>query len=348
MHATACYRASFLHIGRVASPLLPERIKQCRFRQGFDGRIALLSKGEGLGKDKEMIRQVATSQLSIAYEEHGKADGTPVVLLHGFPYSPRAYDAVVPLLTVQGLRVITPYLRGFGPTRFLDARTMRSGEQAALGTDLIELIAALELDCPIVAGYDWGGRAACVTAAVRPELVRGLVTVGGYNLFGPPVTEPLPPEVEHVLWYQYYLHTERGRAMLEQNRRGFCRLLWQLWSPNWSFSEETFAASAESLDSPDFVDVVLHSYRHRCGLVAGDPALIGLAERLERDQPAISVPAISLYSGAGLLPTSAARARDAGRFLSRWDCRELEGVGHNVPQEAPAEFADAVLCLVSK
>ena len=252
-----------------------------------------------------MICHVATSSLSIAYEEHGPADGLPVVLLHGFPYSPRADDAVAPILTARGLRVIVPYLRGFGPTHFLAADRMRSGEQAALGSDLIEMIIALNLDRPVVAGYDWGGRAACVTAAVRPELVRGLVTGGGYNLFAPPVTEPLPPEVEHVLWYQYYLHTERGRLMLERNRRGFCRLLWTLWSPQWSFSDETFTESAKSLESPDFVEVVLHSYRHRNGLVAGDPALEHLAGRLENEQPAINVPAISLYGDAGSLPASA-------------------------------------------
>ena len=292
-----------------------------------------------------MICHVATSSLSIAYEEHGPADGLPIVLLHGFPYSPRAYDAVAPLLTARGLRVIVPYLRGFGPTHFLAADTMRSGEQAALGSDLIEMIIALNLDRPVVAGYDWGGRAACVTAAVRPELVRGLVTGGGYNLFGPPVTEPLPPEVEHVLWYQYYLHTERGRLMLERNRRGFCRLLWTLWSPQWSFSDATFTESAKSLESPDFVEVVLHSYRHRNGLVAGDPALEHLAGRLENEQPAINVPAISLYGDAGLLPATAAHERDRGRFLYRWECRTLKGVGHNLPQEAPTDFAEAVLDL---
>ncbi len=292
-----------------------------------------------------MIRHVATSRLSIAFEEHGPTDGLPVVLLHGFPYSPRAYDSVAPVLAERGLRVIVPYLRGFGPTRFLSADTIRSGEQAALGTDLIDLIAALALDRPVVAGYDWGGRAACVTAAVRPDMVRGLVTGGGYNLFGTPVTAPLPPEVEHVLWYQYYLHTERGRAMLESNRRGFCRLLWTLWSPNWSFGDDIFAQSAESLDSPDFVEVVLHSYRHRSGLVAGDPDLLALATRLESEQPAIQVPTIALYGDAGLLP--AAPGRDRDRFLSRWECRILQGVGHNLPQEAPGAFADAVFDLAS-
>ncbi|TNF04381.1 MAG: alpha/beta hydrolase [Sphingomonadales bacterium] len=291
------------------------------------------------------IRSIATCRLSIAYEDHGPAGGLPVVLLHGFPYSPRSYDAVAPILAARGLHVIVPYLRGFGLTRFLDESMVRSGEQAALGTDLIEMIMTLGLDCPVVAGYDWGGRAACITAAVRPDLVRGLVTGGGYNLFGPPANQPLAPEVEHVLWYQYYLHTERGRAMLEQNRRGFCRLLWRLWSPNWQFDEDVFEQSAKAFDSTDFVDVVLHSYRHRAGLAAGDPTLSELAERLEREQPAISVPTISLQGENGLLPISA--ERDRGRFLSRWESRTLPGVGHNLPQEAPAAFAAAVLDLTT-
>jgi len=204
-----------------------------------------------------------------------------VLLLHGFPYDPWSYVAVADGLAAAGGRVIAPYLRGFGPTRFLHADILRSGEQAALGTDLIEMIAAMGVNRPIVAGYDWGGRAACVAAAVRPDLVGALVTAGGYNLFGRPTTEPLPPETEHVLWYQYYLHTERGRTMLERNRRGFCRLLWTLWSPAWPFSEETFEQSAASLDCPDFVEVVLHSYRHRSGLAAGDPTLQDLADKLE-------------------------------------------------------------------
>lgn len=292
------------------------------------------------------IRYIATSSLSVAYEEHGPADGLPVVLLHGFPYAPRAYDAVVPILAARGLHVIVPYLRGFGPTRFLDVNVVRSGEQAALGTDLIETIIALGLDRPVVAGYDWGGRAACVAAAVRPDLVRGLVTGGGYNLFGPPTTRPLAPEVEHVLWYQYYFHTERGRAMLEQNRQGFCRLLWKLWSPEWSFDDETFEQSAAALDCPDFVEVVLHSYRHRAGLVAGDPALRELADRLEREQPTIDVPTIALYGENGLLPAAVSQNRD--RFRSRWESRTLPGVGHNLSQEAPAAFAAAVLDLVAE
>lgn len=291
------------------------------------------------------IRQIATSRLSVAYEEHAPGSGMPVVLLHGFPYSPRAYDEVAPILAGRGFRVIVPYLRGFGPTRFLDPAAVRSGEQAALGTDLMGLVAALNLDRPIVAGYDWGGRAACVAAAVRPEMFSGLVTGGGYNLFGPPVTQPRSPDMEHMLWYQYYLHMDRGRAMLEQNRRGFCRLLWQLWSPDWTFSDEDFSQSAETFDCPDFVEVVLHSYRHRAGLVAGDPSLHELATRLEREQPAIRIPTIALSGDSGQL--ASASVQQPGRFLSHWEHRTLPGIGHNLPQEAPGAVAAAILDLAA-
>lgn len=290
------------------------------------------------------IKTVATSNLAIAFEEHGPAAGIPIVLLHGFPYAPRAYDAVAPLLAAQGLRVIVPYLRGYGPTRFLDDAYPRSGEQAALGMDLIETIEALGLDRPVVGGFDWGGRAACVTAATRPDLVRGLVTSGGYNLMGPPVSQPLPPELEHVLWYQYYLHLDRGRTMLETNRHEFCRLLWKLWSPEWHFDDATFARSALAFENPDFVDVVLHSYRHRSGLVDGDPTLTELAKRLEQEQPVITVPTIALYGECGPFPPNPEQKRD--RFVAQLQCRMLPGVGHNPPQEAPAEFAAAVLDLV--
>ena len=286
------------------------------------------------------IQHVDAGVLRLAYEEHGPADGVPAVLLHGFPYDPRAYDAVAPQLAEGGLRVIVPYLRGYGPTRFLDDATPRSGEQAALGSDLVALIEALGLNRPVVAGYDWGGRAACVAAAIRPDLVRGLVSCGGYNMFGPPVTGPLDPAFEHLLWYQYYLHMHRGRMMLEQNRRDFCGLLWKQWSKNWDFSAETFEATAHSFDNPDFVEVVLHSYRHRSGLVPGDPALAALATRLEQERPAIAVPTIVLHGEDGLAPRS--MAADRSRFSGPYDFRTLPGIGHNVPQEAPGTMARAV------
>src|SRR5688572_1487521 len=213
-----------------------------------------------------MLKKVEAGVLSVSYEDHGPADGAPVVLLHGFPYDVRAYDEVTPPLTAAGCRVIVPYLRGYGPTRFLSAGTPRSGQQAALGNDLLALLDALSIDGAVLGGYDWGGRAACVVAALWPQRARGLVTVNGYNIQDIAASgKPRPPDDEHRMWYQYYFHGERGRAGLEQNRRELCRLLWRLWSPNWRFDDAAFDRTAPSFDNPDFVPVVIHSYRHRFG-----------------------------------------------------------------------------------
>src|SRR5437763_5412741 len=197
-----------------------------------------------------VLKRIHTPTLEIAYEESGPAIGTPVVLLHGFPYDPRAYDSVVPPLVTAGCRTIVPYLRGYGPTRFLAAETPRSGQQAALARDLLDLLDALALPSAVLAGYDWGGRAACIVAALWPERVRGLVSGCGYNLQDiPGSVVPADPEQEHRYWYQYYFHSERGRAGLAANRRALCRLLWRLWSPNWRFDEATFERSAASFDN---------------------------------------------------------------------------------------------------
>src|SRR5215471_10951348 len=219
------------------------------------------------------LKRVRTGTLEIAYEDSGPEAGFPVLLMHGFPYDPRCYDEVVPPLVAAGYRAIVPYLRGYGATRFLSASTPRSGQQAALGQDLIELMDALDLPRAALIGFDWGGRGACIVAALWPERVRCLVSANGYNIQDiAGSVRPAPPEQEHRLWYQYYFHTERGRAGLTANRRELCKLLWQLWSPNWKFDDATFERSAQSFDNPDFVDVVIHSYRHRYGYVAGDPA----------------------------------------------------------------------------
>jgi pimeloyl-ACP methyl ester carboxylesterase len=219
------------------------------------------------------MKQITASVLNVAYLESGPADGPVVVLLHGFPYDVRAYDEVTQRLADAGCRCIVPYLRGYGPTRFLDASTLRSGEQAALGADLLALLDALHIQRAVLAGYDWGGRAACVVAALWPERVIGLVSGDpGYNIQDiAAANTPSSPQTEHRLWYQYYLHGERGYAGLTANGKAFCRLLWGQWSPSWTFSEATYEASADSFSNPDFVDVVTHSYRHRFGLVAGDP-----------------------------------------------------------------------------
>jgi pimeloyl-ACP methyl ester carboxylesterase len=297
-----------------------------------------------------MVKRVRTSVLEIAYEESGPDTGFPVLLMHGFPYDPRAFDEVVHPLVAAGHRVIVPYLRGYGQTRFLDAATMRSGQQAALGRDLVELMDALNIPSAVLAGFDWGGRAACVTAALWPERVRGLVSANGYNIqdIAASVT-PAAPEQEHRYWYQYYFHTERGRAGLQTNRRELCKLLWRLWSPNWNFDDATYARTAESFDNPDFVDVVIHSYRHRYGYAAGDPAY----DTMEHDlagRPPITVPTIVLQGegdGVGVANARAAAAQ-ARYFTGPYQYRLIPVIGHDVPQEAPKETAAAVLELAAR
>ncbi len=286
---------------------------------------------------------VRTDRLDIACEAHGPAEGPAVLLLHGFPYDPRCYDEVVPPLVADGCRVLVPYLRGYGATRFRAAGTPRSGEQAALGDDLLQLMDALRIPRALLAGYDWGGRAACVISALWPERARGLVSCGGYNIQDiAGSTKPAAPEQEHRLWYQYYLNTERGRAGLAANRRPFARLLWTMWSPTWSFDDATFDRTAPSFDNPDFVDVVVHSYRHRFGYAAGDPALLEIEARLQA-QPDITVPAINLEGDSdGVSPTSLAKDDDAKHFRGPYERRVLSRVGHDVPQEAPAATVAAI------
>jgi pimeloyl-ACP methyl ester carboxylesterase len=293
-----------------------------------------------------MLKRVDAGVLRVAFEESGAANGTPVVLLHGFPYDVHAYDAVTPILAAAGCRVITPYLRGYGPTRFLSAETLRSGQQAVLARDLLALMDALAIPRAVLAGYDWGGRAACIVAALWPERVRGLVTGGGYNIQDiPGSTRPQAPENEFRHWYQYYFHGERGRAGLEQNRHALCRLLWRLWSPNWQFDDATYQRTAVSFDNPDFVEVVIHSYRHRFGLVHGDPAVEDTERRLTA-QPQIAVPAVALDGGGdGVMPLGGSE-RHGRFFTTKYERRVIPIVGHNLAQEAPQEFAAAVLSVL--
>lgn len=293
------------------------------------------------------MKFVDTATLRIAYEEAGPPDGAPVVLLHGFPYDIRAFDGAAAALAQAGCRVVVPYLRGFGPTRFLSEATPRSGEQAALGADLLGLLDALALGPAVLAGYDWGGRAACIVAALWPERARGLISVGGYNIQDIAASvAPAAPEQEHRLWYQYYLHGERGRAGLAADRRAFCRLLWRLWSPGWAFDDATFERSAPSFDNPDFVNVVVHSYRHRFGYASGDPALAGIEQRLAQ-RPAIAVPTVALHGNDdGVTPASESEG-DRRHFTGPYTRQVVPGAGHNLPQEAPGSFALAVLGLLS-
>ena len=292
------------------------------------------------------LKRIRAGVLEIAYEESGPADGAPVLLMHGWPYDVRDYDEVVPLLAAKHCRVIVPYLRGFGPTHFLGADTPRSGQQAALASDLKALMDALGIEQAALAGYDWGGRAACIVAALWPARVRCLVTGNGYNIQDIPHADaPASPEQELRYWYQYYFHTERGRAGLAQNRRDFIRMLWSLWSPHWPFDDARFARSAASWDNPDFVDVTIQSYRHRYGNAPGDPALEDIERQLAA-QPVIAVPTVALQGEAdGVQPPAAFAAQDA-KFTGRFERRVLPRVGHNPPAEAPAEFAAALLELI--
>lgn len=295
-----------------------------------------------------MIRHVRTPVLDIAYEVHGPKAGVPVVQLHGFPYDPRCYDDTIAPLVQAGCRVYVPYLRGYGPTRFLSASTIRSGEQAALGKDLLDFMDALEIERAVLAGYDWGGRAACIVSALWPQRAIGLVTGGGYNIQDIAASaKPATAEQEHRYWYQYYFHAERGRAGLETNRYEICRLLWKLWSPNWKFDEATYAKSAASFDNPDFVPVVIQSYRHRYGYAAGDPAVADIEARLAK-QPRISVPAICLHGeGDGVAPPESS-AGHGEMFSGPYQRRTIASVGHNLPQEAPGEWTTAILDLLRR
>lgn len=289
------------------------------------------------------LKHVRTPALDVAYEESGGPDGLPVFLLHGWPYDPRCYDEVVPPLAAAGCRVIVPYLRGFGPTRFLSADTPRSGQQAALGNDLRETMDALGIARALLAGYDWGGRAACIVAALWPERVHGLVTVNGYNIQDiASAVKPSAPAQEHRFWYQYYFHTERGRAGLTANRRALARYIWQIWSPHWAFDDATFERSAASFDNPDFVAVTIQSYRHRFGYAPGDPALEPIEQKLAA-RPQIAVPTIALQGEADGVAPAQAGDPHAAFFTGTYRRRLLPKVGHNPPEEAPRDFADAVL-----
>src|SRR3569623_2164379 len=239
-------------------------------------------------------KTVTTGVLEIANHDYGAPDGVPCIMSHGFPYDVNAYAEAAAILAQAGARVLVPWLRGYGPTRFRFAETLRAGEQAALGADLLAFLAALKISRAVVGGYDWGGRSACVVAVLHPERVVGLVSGNSYNIQNIARSmEPASPPEEAALWYQYLFHNERGRRALERTRRCFTRQLWSMWSPNWAIDDATFERSAASFDNPDFVDVVIHSYRHRYALVEGDPAYAAIAAKLAA-QPAIRVPTIAI------------------------------------------------------
>ena len=292
------------------------------------------------------IKRARTGTLEIAYEESGPETGFPVLLMHGFPYDPRCYDEVIPALVSRGHRAIVPYLRGYGATRFLSAETPRSGQQAAIGQDLLELMDALRLPRAVLVGFDWGGRAACVVAALWPERVRGLVVANGYSIQNIVASvTPATPEQENRLWYQYYFHTERGRAGLQANRGELCKLLWRLWSPNWKFDDATYERTAKSFANPDFVDIVIHSYRHRFGYAPGDPAFEAIEQHLAA-QPPIPAPTIVLQGEGDGVNLAGGSAPQPRFFTGPYQRRLIPVIGHDVPQEAPAAVASAVLELL--
>ena len=292
-------------------------------------------------------RSVQTPVLDIGYVESGDARGVPVILLHGFPDDVHAYDAVAPPLAKAGHRVLVPYLRGYGRTRFRDANTPRMAEQAAIGQDVIDFADALKLTQFAVAGYDWGGRAAQVAAALHPDRIRAGVFVAGYSIqdvFAAP--RPSAPQVEAAFWYQWYFNTERGRAGLAQNRRALCKLLWQQWSPTWKFSDATYDQTAPSFDNPDFVDCVIHSYRHRNLNAKGDPRFDAVEHQLAM-RPKIDVPTILLYGADdGLARPSADGTADRALFPKLVDRRIVPGAGHFLPREKPEAMSSALIQLL--
>jgi pimeloyl-ACP methyl ester carboxylesterase len=289
------------------------------------------------------LRQIDAGDLNIGYVDAGPPDGPGVVLLHGWPYDIHSFAEVTPLLTAAGRRVIVPHLRGYGTTRFRSDDAFRNGEQAALAVDVIALMDALELDRAVVAGFDWGARTADIVAALWPERATGLVAVSGYLIGSVEANRsPLPPAAEYAWWYQFYFATERGRAGYQQYRTEFARLIWKTASPTWAFDDATFDRSAASFDNPDHVDIVIHNYRWRIGIADGERRYADLEARLAQ-APAITVPTITMEGDANGAPHPEPAAYRA-KFTGPYEHRLITGgVGHNLPQEAPAAFAQAVV-----
>jgi pimeloyl-ACP methyl ester carboxylesterase len=289
------------------------------------------------------LKQIDAGVLSIGYAESGPAGGPAVVLLHGWPYDIHSFVDVAPLLASKGYRVLVPYLRGFGTTRFLSSDTARNGQQAALASDTVAFMDALRIEKAIVAGFDWGARSANIVAALWPERCKAMVSVSGYLIGSREANQaPLPPKAELTWWYQYYFATERGRAGYDQYRYDFAKLIWQIASPKWQFAPATFDRSARAFDNPDHVSIVIHNYRWRLGLAEGEPQYDELEKRLATG-PIVSVPTITLESDANGAPHPDSNSY-AKRFSGRYEHRMINGgVGHNLPQEAPEAFAQAIL-----
>ncbi|MFB9125798.1 alpha/beta hydrolase [Paraburkholderia dipogonis] len=293
-----------------------------------------------------MTKYVKAGVLNVAYLVEGPVAGPVVVLLHGFPYDVHAFSDVTKILVSRGCRVYVPYLRGFGPTRFVEDSTPRSGQQAAMASDLLAFLDALNIETATLAGFDWGGRIAALIGVLWPERAKGVVLDNNVPVqdIARDAVGSASPEAEHRYWYQYYMHSERGRAGLTQNRRKFCRHLWRTWSPNWTFDDDVFERSFASFENPDFVDIALHSYRHRYRLAPDDPAYIEIERRLQT-LPPVQVPCIVLVGeDDGVEPPG---GPDPERFVGGYDYEVVRGCGHNLPAEAPDVFAAAILKLVN-
>jgi len=307
------------------------------------GAIPASTNVRGTNTSLGPLKQIDAGLLNVGYAEAGPADGPVVVLLHGWPYDIHSFVDVVPLLTAKGYRVVVPHLRGHGTTRFLSGATLRNGQQSAIAQDIIALMDALKIRKAILAGFDWGARTACIMAALWPERCKALVSVSGYLVANPEAGKrPLPPTAEHDWWYQYYFVTERGRAGYDQYRRDFAKLIWELASPKWNFDAAAFDRSAASLDNPDHVSIVIHNYRWRLGLAAGEPQYDELEKRLAAG-PVINVPTITLEGDANGAPHPDP-ASYRNKFPGKYTHRTIQGgIGHNLPQEAPQAFADAIV-----
>ena len=297
----------------------------------------------GLHTSFPLLKRIDAGALNVSYAEAGPANGPPVILLHGWPYDIYSFVDVAPLLAARGYRTIAPYLRGYGPTRFLSEDTFRNGQPSAVAADISDLMDALQIKRAILAGFDWGARTADVIAALWPERCKGLVSVSGYLIGNQEAgKQPLPPKAELQWWYQFYFATERGRAGYQKYRREFSKLIWQLASPKWNFDDATFDRSAASFDNPDHVAIVIHNYRWRQGLADGERKYDDLEKRLATG-PVITVPAITMEgdaNGAPHLEPSAYRAKFSGKYEHR---TITGGIGHNLPQEAPEAFAKAII-----
>ena len=297
--------------------------------------------------DLSSVKFVQTPVLNIGYGEHGDASGFPIILLHGFPYDVRSWDGVVPLLIEAGYRVLVPYLRGYGPTSFISPDSPRMAEQAAIGQDLVDFAEALEIGQFAAAGFDWGNRAACVTSVLQPHLVKALVAIGGYSVQNTVLREhPARASDEAKRWYQWYFNTDQGRVGLEENRRDIIRHLWETWSPGWKYTDEAFNRSAESFDNPDFVEITLHSYRHRHRNAPGEDRFIEVERKLAEGPP-ISVPSIVLRGAdSGFGRPSEDSSGDQAKFTKLVARRNVEGAGHDLPVQRPDAVAAALLELL--